>query len=144
MHLLKHIMTKEVDTISPDATAADASSKMKDLDIGAIPVCDGKRLVGLLTDRVLVTRVMAMRRDPVTARVSQAMTPEILFCFDDDSVETAAQLMSDKQIRRLPILSRNKQLVGIVSLGDLAVEVTDPQKAGETLKQVSDPGRANR
>jgi predicted transcriptional regulator len=103
---VKELMSSEVDTISPDANADDAASKMKSLDVGAIPVCDGKKLVGMLTDRDLVTRVMVERRNPMTTPVREAMTLEVLYCYEDDAAEKAAKLMADKQIRRLPILSK--------------------------------------
>ena len=144
MSTLKEIMTPQVDTISPDATAEDASAKMKDLNVGAIPVCDGDGLIGMLTDRDLVVRVMAQRRDPKAVRVGEAMTPEVSYCFEDDDVEKAAHLMSQKQIRRLPILSKSKKLVGIVSLGDLAVHGMDAKASGNVLEQVSHPAQPTR
>ncbi len=144
MSKLKEIMTPQVDTISPDATAEDASTKMKDLNVGAIPVCDEDGLIGMLTDRDLVVRVMAQRRDPKAVRVGEAMTPEVSYCFEDDDVEKAAHVMSQKQIRRLPILSNSKKLVGIVSLGDLAVHGMDPKASGGVLEQVSHPAQPKR
>jgi CBS domain-containing protein len=144
MPTLKEIMTPQVDTISPDATAEDASARMKDLNIGAIPVCDEDGLIGMLTDRDLVVRVMAQRRDPKAVRVGEAMTPEVSYCFEDDDVGKAAQLMSQKQIRRLPILSQSKKLVGIVSLGDLAVHGMDTKSSGNVLEQVSHPAQPRR
>jgi CBS domain-containing protein len=144
MPLLKEIMTPSVEIISPNATAADAARKMKDLDVGAIPVCDGERLLGMVTDRDLVLRVIAMSRDPVQAKVSEAMTPGLVYCYDDEEAEVAAELMAEKQIRRLPILSRGKQLVGIVSLGDLVVDGLDTETAGAVLHDVSDPSQSSR
>lgn len=144
MPTLKEIMTSQVDVISPDATAEDASTKMRDLNVGAIPVCDGESLIGMLTDRDLVVRVMAQRRDPKAVRVGEAMTPDISYCFEDDDVEKAARLMSQKQIRRLPILSRSKKLVGIVSLGDLAVHGIDTKTSGDILEHVSHPAQPKR
>lgn len=139
--LLKEIMTPRVEIISSNATAADAARKMKDLDVGAIPVCDGEKLLGMITDRDLVVRVIAMSRDPMQAKVSAAMTSGVVFCYDDQGAETAAERMSENQIRRLPILSRKRQLVGIVSLGDLVVDGLDAQTAGAVLHDVSDPIR---
>lgn len=144
MTALKDIMTDHVDVISPDATAEDAASKMRDLNVGAIPVCDEEGLVGMVTDRDLVVRVMAARRDPKAVRVGEAMTPEVSYCFEDDDVEKAVQLMSQKQIRRLPVLSKAKKLVGIVSLGDLAVHGIDTKKSGDVLEHVSQPAQPRR
>lgn len=144
MATLKDIMTPQVDTISPDATAEDASARMKDLNVGAIPVCDADGLIGMLTDRDLVVRVMAQRRDPKAVRVGEAMTPEVSYCFENDDVGKAAQLMAQKQIRRLPVLSQSKKLVGIVSLGDLAVHGMDTKTSGNVLEQVSHPAQPSR
>ncbi|HSE57459.1 MAG TPA: CBS domain-containing protein [Nitrospiraceae bacterium] len=144
MTLLKEIMTPQVDVISADATAEDASTKMKQLNVGAIPVCDGNRLIGMVTDRDLVVRVMADRRDPKAVQVQEAMTPEVSYCFEDDEVEQAARLMAERQIRRLPILSRAKELVGIVSLGDLAVHGKDATVSGSVLEHVSRPAQPRR
>ncbi len=142
MPLLKEIMTPDVEVISPNTTAADAARKMLDLDIGAIPVCDGDKLLGMVTDRDLVLRVMAISRDPVQAHVSDAMSPEVVYCFEDQDAEVAAELMAEKQIRRLPVLSKTKELVGIVSLGDLAVDSLSVQTSGAVLHDVSDPSRS--
>ena len=103
MTQLKEIMTRHVDVISADATAEDASTKMKQLNVGAIPVCDGNRLIGMVTDRDLVVRVMADRRDPKAILVQEAMTPDVSYCFEDDEVEQAARMMAERQIRRLPV-----------------------------------------
>lgn len=142
MPQLKTIMTPSVDIISSKATTADAARKMKELDVGAIPVCDGEKLLGMITDRDLVLRVMAISRDPVQATVGEAMTAGVVFCYEDEEAERAAELMAEKQIRRLPILDRNKRLVGIVSLGDLVVDGLDQQTSGAVLHDVSDPSRS--
>ena len=144
MPKVKEIMTSSVDIISPRATTADAARKMKDLDVGAIPVCDGETLIGMITDRDLVLRVMAIGRDPVQALVSDAMTPGVVYCYEDEEAEAAAELMAEKQIRRLPILTRDKRLVGIVSLGDLVVEALDTRTSGVVVHDVSDPSRSKR
>jgi CBS domain-containing protein len=115
---------------------------MRDMDIGPLPVCgDNDRLVGMLTDRDITVRAVAEGQDPRTAKVRDAMTPDIVYCFEDQDVSEAAQLMKDQQIRRLVVLNRDKRLVGIVSLGDLAVETGDERLAGNTLEAVSEPVR---
>lgn len=144
MPLLKDIMTPSVEVIAPNATAADAARKVRDLEVGAIPVCDGDKLLGMVTDRDLVLRVLAMSRSPVEALVRDAMTPGLVYCFEDQDADVAADLMAEKQIRRIPILSKNKQLVGIVSLGDLAIDGLDPHESGEVIHGVSDPSRGRR
>ena len=144
MPRVREIMTPGVDVIAPTATTADAARNMKNLDVGAIPVCEGENLLGMVTDRDLVLRVMADGRNPLEAKVGEVMTPGLYFCYDDEEVETAATLMSEKQIRRLPVLSRTQRLVGIVSLGDLAVDALPTQTSGAVLHNVSDPSQSGR
>ena len=117
---------------------------MRRLDIGPLPVCDGDRLIGMLTDRDITIRAVAEGYDPNTTTVREAMTPDIAYCFDDQEVQDAVQLMERYQIRRLPILNRDKRLVGMVSLGDLAVSSGDQTRVGETLKHVSEPAEPRR
>jgi len=136
---IKDVMTSNVEVIHPDAMLQDAAKKMRDLDVGSLPVCDGQRLVGTLTDRDIVVRAIAEGRDPTATPVRMAMTSEVIYCFEDQAVEEAAKLMKEEQIRRLPILNRDKRLVGIVSLGDLAVDTGDKRMVGETLTKVSEP-----
>jgi CBS domain-containing protein len=137
-------MTPQAEVVSPDAIVEDAAVTMKVLDIGVLPVCDEEGLVGLLTDRDLVVRVLAARRDPKTVRVGEVMTPNIVYCFEDDEVGRAARVLADHQIRRLPVLSRDKSLVGIVSLGDLAVHDPDQKQTAETLEDISQPSEPRR
>jgi len=141
---LKEIMTPGVEVIHPDTTIQQAAAKMRRLDIGPLPVCDGDRLIGMLTDRDITIRAVAEGCDPNTTTVREAMTPDIAYCFDDQEVQDAVQLMERYQIRRLPILNRDKRLVGIVSLGDLAVSSGDQTRVGETLKHVSEPAEPRR
>jgi CBS domain-containing protein len=141
---LKDVMTRGVTVVPPEATVQDAARKMEQFDIGSLPVCDGERLVGMLTDRDIIVRAVAQRRDPATAAVHEVMTPEVAYCFEDQDVAEARRLMAERQLRRLPVLNRNKWLVGIVTLGDLAVDADDPRRAGETLKAVSEPAAGER
>jgi len=131
-----NLMTPQAEVISPDATAEDAASVMKTLDIGVLPVCDEEGLVGILTDRDLVVRVLAAKRDPKAMLVGEAMTPSVVYCFEDDDVERAALVMAGQQIRRLPVLDRNRKLVGIISIGDIAAQ-GQSQLGGEVLEEVS-------
>jgi len=136
---IKDVMTPQAEVISPDATTEEAASLMKTLDIGVLPVCDEEGLVGVLTDRDLVVRVLAATRDPKAMLVGEAMTPSVVYCFEDDDVEQAAAVMAGQQIRRLPVLDKNRKLVGIVSVGDIAVHAQDPQLTGKVLEDVSQP-----
>lgn len=141
---LKEIMTRGVEVIHPDATLAEAARKMKDFDVGPLPVCDGDRLVGMLTDRDITVRATAAGQDPNTTRVREAMSEEIVYCFEDDDVTEAARLMEERQIRRLVVLNRDKRLVGIVSLGDLAVHAAEEAVAEEALEAISEPAAPRR
>jgi CBS domain-containing protein len=140
---VSEILTREVETIRPDTSVKEAAQRMRSADIGAIPVCDGRNLLGMVTDRDITIRITAEGRDVNTTRVQDAMTPDAAFVFEDQDVQDAARIMRDRQIRRLPVVSRDKQLVGIVSLGDLAV-AGDDRTSGDTLQQISEPahGRA--
>ena len=135
------VMTKNAECIRPDATLQDAASRMRDLDVGSLPVCEKERLVGLLTDRDITVRSVADGHDPRSDHVRDVMTPRVAYCFDDQDIRIAADLMREKQIRRLPVLNRDKRLVGIVSLGDLAVQTGDDRLAGQTLEGISEPTR---
>ena len=141
---IKDVMTPQAEVISPDATTEDAAALMKTLDIGVLPVCDEEGLVGILTDRDLVVRVLAATRDPKAMLVGEAMTPSVVYCFDDDDVEHAASVMAGQQIRRLPVLDKNRKLVGIVSVGDIAVNTQDHQLTGKVLEDVSQPSLPRR
>jgi CBS domain-containing protein len=135
---LREIMTPKVEVIPPDAKLADAAKKMKELDVGAVPVCDGESLCGMITDRDIAVRAVAEGRDPRKTKVRDAMTSDVAYCFEDQEYEEAARLMRERQIRRLPILNREKRLVGIVSLADLSRKGDDTVTA-QTVEDVSTP-----
>jgi len=136
---LREIMTPQVEVIAPNAGLAEGAKKMRDLDVGAIPVCDGDRLRGMLTDRDIAIRAVAEGLDPEATHVSEVMTPEVVFGFEDQRVEEAAKLMEEKQIRRLPVLDREKRLVGIVSLADVSVKTKNNKLKAKVVKGVSEP-----
>jgi CBS domain-containing protein len=135
---LKKIMTKQVDVISPETSIYEAAKRMRSLDVGALPVCDGDRLIGMLTDRDLAIRAVAEGCDPETTTAEETMSPGIIYCFEDQDSAEAERLMRESQVRRLPVVDHDKRLVGIVSLGDLAMK-DDISVAGETLERVSEP-----
>jgi len=142
--LVSEVMTRRVECVHPDANLQEVAAKMKSLDIGPIPVCDNDRLVGMVTDRDITVRATAEGEDPKVIRARDIMTPEVVWCFEDEDVSEASRKMKEKQVRRLVVLNRDKRLVGIVSLGDLAMETGDEKLAGKTLEAVSDPNRPNR
>ena len=141
---LREIMSRNVEVVNAKASLEDAAIKMKTLDVGLIPVCDGDRLQGILTDRDITIRATANGRDPKITKVTDVMTTDIAYCLEDQEVEEAVSLMEARQIRRLPILNQDKRLVGIVSLADIAVRVGDRDLSGETLEEISAPAEAKR
>ncbi|MBX6315990.1 MAG: CBS domain-containing protein [Isosphaeraceae bacterium] len=141
---IKDIMTPGVECVSPDDTIQEAARKMRDLDVGPMPVCDHDRLAGMITDRDITIRAVAEGRDPSSTKVREVMTEGVVYCFEDEDLEAAARTMQDQQIRRVLVLNRDKRLVGIVSLGDLATESGDKAKAGEVLQDVSEPSMPQR
>ena len=142
--LIKDVMTRGVEVVRPDETLQQAARKMKSIDVGPLPVCDGERLVGMITDRDIIVRATAEGRDPKTTPVKEAMTPGVVYVFEDQDIEEAALLMRQRQIRRLVVLDKNKRLVGILSLGDLAEDSGDDQLSGDVLEGVSEPSEPAR
>jgi CBS domain-containing protein len=137
--LVRDIMTRDVQLLTPHDTIQSAAQRMRDDDIGSLPVAEGDRLVGYVTDRDLVVRGLAQGLSADT-HVHDVMTDQVLYCFDDEDVEEVAVNMADNQVRRLPVLSRDKRLVGIVALGDLATKGGDAS-AEDALEGVSQPER---
>jgi CBS domain-containing protein len=136
---VKHVMTLNVESIPSDTNLKDAAGMMRSLDVGALPVCENDKLVGMITDRDITVRAVAEGRDPIQSTVRDAMTEDICWCYEDDDVEKVARLMEEKQVRRLPVFDRNNRAVGIVSLGDLATRNRDDRLSGEVLERVSEP-----
>jgi CBS domain-containing protein len=141
---LREIMTRNVEVISAGASLRDAAVKMKELDVGLIPVCDGDRLGGVLTDRDITIRATANGRDPTKTKVADVMSSDIAYCLEDQAIEEAVNLMEARQIRRLPIVDKDNRLVGIVSLADIAVHHGDRDLTGETLEEISAPAQPKR
>lgn len=135
---IKEIMTPEVEVLSPATSIQEAAAKMKELDVGCLPVCDGERVVGMLTDRDVTTRFVAQGLDFSGTTASDVMTRDVVYCFEDDDVEKAEAVMKQHQIRRLIVLDSQKRLAGIVSLSDIALE-HGRAPGGDVLKTVSQP-----
>ena len=129
-------MTKDVCIVRPDQTIREAAGLMANLDAGVVPVGENDRLVGMLTDRDIAVRALAHGKGPDTP-VREAMTAEVRYCYDDEDCAAVAQNMGDLQIRRLPVVNRDKRLVGIVSLGDLST-LYSSGSAGGALGHVSE------
>jgi CBS domain-containing protein len=135
------VMTADVVSIPPELTLQDAAGIMKSLDVGSLPVSDGERLIGVITDRDITVRAIAEGCDPRTTDVAGVMTTEVVCCQEDDEVERAAGLMQREQLRRLLVIDAGGRLVGIVSLGDLVQKTGDDELAGQTLEKVCEPRR---
>ncbi len=135
---IKDIMSTNVQVTYPNCTLLEAADRMKVLDIGALPVCDGDQVVGMITDRDITVRAIAEGLDPWTTMVREIMTADAVCCYAYQEVVEAARLMKDRQIRRLMVLDRRQRLVGVISLGDIAVGTADDLLAGETLEKVSE------
>ena len=131
------LMTPDVEVIRPDDNLQTAAEMMADYDVGALPVGENDRLVGMITDRDIAVRGIAEARDPTKTAVRDAMSGRVLYCFDDEAVTDVARKMGEWHVRRLPVLNRDKRLVGIVSLGDLAVSGAK-HESKEALKEISD------
>ena len=132
------VMSRNVKLTSPSDTIREAARVMAQIDAGALPVAENDRLVGMITDRDIAIRAVAEGKSPGT-NVAEVMSCEVLFCFEDDDLEEVSRNMADRKVRRMPVLDREKRLVGIVSLGDLARN-EEPSTAGRTISEISQPG----
>jgi len=142
--LAKEIMTRHVDAIGPDARVAEAADKMRQLDVGVLPVVDDKHLIGIVTDRDLTIRSTATEGDPTEDTVRSVMTPSPVCCWEDAELGEVSRLMKHHQIRRIPVLNHDDALVGMISLGDIAVVLGDKKLSGSLLEQVSSPSEPRR
>jgi CBS domain-containing protein len=139
--LICDAMTTDVEIVNPRQSIREAAHLMSQLDIGAIPVADGDHLVGMITDRDIAVRAVAQGRSPDT-EVRDIMTKEVKYCFEDEEVEHVTANMADIKLRRLPVLDRRKRLIGIVSIGDIAL-MDGPDHVGTALCGISQPGGAH-
>jgi CBS domain-containing protein len=142
---VSEIMTRSVELIEPDTTLRDAACRMRDADVGALPVGADDRLIGMVTDRDIAVRGVAMSRAPERTPVREVMSGGVAYCYEDESLEEAARKMAQFKLRRLPVINHDKRLVGMVALGDIA---RSADGAGRTvidaLASVSEPSEASR
>jgi len=134
----QEIMTRKVHVAEPTLPIAKAAQKMRELNIGFLPICENDKLIGTVTDRDITIQSVAQGRDPRLASVREIMSQQVFYCFEDDDIEHAAEHMKEREVRRLVILSREKRLVGVISLGDIARASGEQQLAGETLGQIAE------
>ena len=138
MQKLKDLMSRDVKVISPDMSIREAAREMRDGNFGMLPVGENDRMIGTISDRDIAIRAVAEGKDTGT-KVRDVMSEGIAWAFEDDSVEEAAKIMSERQVRRLPVVDRDKRLVGIVALGDFAVESSEIRPAAQALSEISKP-----
>jgi CBS domain-containing protein len=138
MMKVQDVMTRNVEVVRPTTPITEAARRMRDLDVGALPVGEDDRLIGIVTDRDLVIRGLADGAQVERAQVRQCMTPQVLYCFADESVEDVAANMADNQVRRLPVVDRDKRLVGIVALADVA-SAAPAHETGSAVREISPP-----
>jgi len=138
MQILKDVMTHDVMVISPDATIEEAASRMRSAGFGMMPVEEGDRMIGVISDRDIVMRAIAEGKGCDTL-VRHVMSPGVNWAYEEDTIEQGARMMGQFQVRRLPIVDSNKRLVGIVSLGDFALEGQDIRAVASTLTDISRP-----
>ena len=136
MTKISEVMTTNVKVVRPDARVQEAAKMMAETDVGAIPVCDGRRLQGMVTDRDITIRATAEGRGGDTP-VKEVMTTDVVWCSEEDDTQDVLQRMAEAQIRRIPVVDQERNLVGIVALGDLAVE--DEENVDEALRDISMP-----
>ena len=139
MTTIADIMTRSIATVGRDETLQAAARRMQEMDVGSLPVLDGKAVAGIVTDRDIAVRGVAEGMIPQESLVADVMTAELRFCRADDTIEQAMAEMGDVQVRRLPVLDAQNEIVGIVSLGDLATRQS--AHTDETLREISTPGR---
>lgn len=138
MHQLRDLMSRDVKVINPDMTIMQAAATMRDEGFGMMPVGENDRMIGTISDRDIAIRAVAEGKDSST-KVRDVMSDGVAWAFEDESVDEAVKIMSERQVRRLPIVDREKRLVGIVSLGDFAVQRAEIQPAAEALAEISKP-----
>lgn len=136
--LCKDVMTSGVKSICRNANVQEAAQMMRRLDVGILPVTDHRHLVGVMTDRDIVLRTVAKGKGPEDVKVGEIMTPNLIVCYEEQSLEEAALLMESQQIRRLLVVNREKELVGVLSLGDLALSRGTDSMTRQTVQGISE------
>jgi len=135
---ISEIMSRNVECIESDTSIKDAAEKMRVLDIGFLPVCEAGHVIGTLTDRDITIRHVADGQNPYRVKARDILTPNVLYCFEDQDLEEVGRYMQAHEVRRVLIFDLTEQLVGIVSLGDISKAVGEQHLAGETLKEIAE------
>lgn len=141
--LVRDVMESKLEVIAPNQTLADAAKKMRDDDIGSLPIVEDSKLIGIITDRDIVVRCIANGADPKSTAVRDAASDDVVHCRADQTVEDATKIMAAAKVRRLPVIDADRRLVGIVALGDISREGS-AAKVGDALHDISEPTRPSR
>jgi CBS domain-containing protein len=141
--LVKDVMESRLEVVAPNQSLVEAAKKMRDEDIGSLPVVEDAKLIGMITDRDIVIRCVADGADPKATTVGEATTRDVVHCRVDQSIEDASKIMASAKVRRLPVIDQDRNLVGIVALADISREGSVP-KAGDALHEISEPTRKSR
>ena len=144
MNQVADVMTRDVRVVAPSDSIQRAAQCMDELNVGAMPVCDGQRLVGMVTDRDIAVRGVAAAKAADRTPVSDVMSGSVRWCTEDQPVEDVMDEMRDAQIRRMPVVDERQRLIGIISLGDLADRGADEMRVGEVLRDISTPSEPDR
>ncbi|HET6373837.1 MAG TPA: CBS domain-containing protein [Candidatus Polarisedimenticolia bacterium] len=136
------IMTKDPVSCAPGDTTDRAALLMKTKEIGPVPVVENRRLVGIVTDRDLAIRVVAVGRDPKKTRVEEVMTRDVVTCRSQEDLEKALEAMTSNQLRRIPVVDEHDQIVGMIAQADVATSLNEPERVAEVVKEISRPGRS--
>ena len=134
---LKQIMTEKVETVGPGSTLQETANKMKNRNVGVIPVVDGKKVIGIITDRDITLRAVAPGLDVTKTKVSDLMTREPTFAYEDQTMYEACQLMEKNKVRRLIVLNRDGSLAGVVSLNDVTIKGKEPERSAQVLIRIT-------
>lgn len=136
MTQIKDVMSTDFKWMAPDSPISQIAQEMRDRDCGFMPIGENNKLIGMITDRDITIRAVAEGKDPKTTQAHEIMTSKTFYCYDDQDVEEVCNNMGEIQVRRLPVVTRDKQLVGVVSMGDLAQKASSPN-IGETEQQIT-------
>lgn len=135
---VRDVMTRAPESVAQTETLSAAAEKMARCNCGVIPVVKNGTVRGIISDRDIVVRAIAQHKNPDTTKVGDCMSDTIASCYEDQSIEAVAKIMEEKQVRRLPVIDKNKRLIGIVSLGDVAIHIKNQKLSGEILEKVSE------
>lgn len=141
---VKDIMTSQFELIEATCSLNEAAQKMEALNVGVLPICEGTKLIGVITDRDIVVRGLAQQRDPSSTQVKEIISSHLICCSQDDSIEEAVRLMEESQVRRLIVCDQEGTSTGIVSLGDIATKARQEELAGAALESISEPATPRR